>query len=131
MSGSEEKTIPEGGKENLVQVKSYAFAVRVVNLYKDIISRHREYALGKQILRAGTSIGANVEETIGAQSDRDFVAKLSIAYKEAREASYWLRLLHDTGYLQHRIFQSMSSDCEELKRLLYSIINTSRKKLAN
>jgi four helix bundle protein len=84
---------------NILQAKSYAFAIRVVNLYKNLIAKKKELVISKQILRCGTSIGANVEEAIGAQSRADFISKLSIAYKEAREASYWLRLLKDTGYI--------------------------------
>ena len=80
-------------EENIIQTKSYAFAVRIVRLHKHLINTKKEYVLSKQILRSGTSIGANVEEAIGGQSKADFIHKLAIAYKEARETSYWLRLL--------------------------------------
>lgn len=85
--------------DNIIQSKSYAFAIRIVNVYKYLVQDKNEYVLSKQLLRCGTSIGANVEEAIGGQSKKDFVAKLGIAYKEAREAHYWLRILKDTGYL--------------------------------
>jgi four helix bundle protein len=86
-------------QENLIQQKSYAFAIRMVRLYQHLSSEKREYVLSKQLLRSGTSIGANVEEAIGGQSEKDFFAKLNIAYKEARESKYWINLLTDTDYL--------------------------------
>ena len=111
-------------KENVVQSKSYAFAVRVVRLSQYLSERKHEFVLSKQVLRAGTSIGANVEEAIGAQSRADFLSKLAIAYKEARETSYWLRLLKDTEYLSEPEFRSMHMDAEELCRLIGSIQKT-------
>ncbi len=83
----------------------------------------------KQLLRAGTSIGANVEEALGAQSDKDFISKLSIAYKECRETHYWLRLLKDTDYLTENEFVSMITDCDELLRIISSILITAKEKL--
>ena len=83
----------------------------------------------KQVLRSGTSIGANIEEAVAGQSALDFIHKLSIARKEARETSYWLRLLHDTGYIADMQFQSIHADCEELVKILNSIIITSQSKL--
>jgi four helix bundle protein len=107
--------------ENVVQTKSYAFAVRIVKLYQHLINTKKEYVLSKQILRSGTSIDANVEEAIGGQSKADFISKLSIAYKEARETSYWLRLLKDTDYLTPKEFESIYPDVEELCRIIGSI----------
>ena len=107
--------------ENVVQTKSYAFAVRIVKLYQYLTISKKEYVLSKQILRSGTSIGANVEEAIGGQSKADFIHKLSIAYKEARETSYWLRLLKDTDYLTPKEFESIHPDVEELCRIIGSI----------
>jgi four helix bundle protein len=104
--------------ENVVQTKSYAFAVRIVKLYQHLINTKKEYVLSKQILRSGTSIGANVEEAIGGQSKADFISKLSIAYKEARETSYWLRFLKDTDYLTPKEFESIYPDVEELCRII-------------
>ena len=86
-------------KDNVIQIKSYDFAVRIVKLYKHLSQEKREFILSKQLLRSGTSIGANVEQAIGVQSRKDFFAKLTIAYKEARESHYWIRLLKDTDFL--------------------------------
>ena len=86
-------------KDNIIQIKSYDFAVRIVKLYNHLSQEKKEFVLSKQLLRSGTSIGANVEEAIGGQSRKDFYAKLTIAYKEARESHYWIRLLNDTEYL--------------------------------
>ncbi len=80
-------------KENLIRDKSFAFAIRIINLYKYLIKDRNEYILSKQILRSGTSVGANIEEAIGGQSRKDFISKISIAYKESRETNYWLKLL--------------------------------------
>ena len=107
--------------ENPVQTKSYAFAVRVVRLYQHLAATKNEYVLSKQVLRAGTSIGANVEEAIGGQSRADFISKIGIAYKEARETRYWLRLLKDTDYLTETEFKSIYADVEELCRIIGSI----------
>jgi four helix bundle protein len=85
--------------ENPVQEKSYAFALRVVKLYKHLTVSKKEFVLSKQVLRSGTSIGANIEEAIGGQSERDFLAKMAIALKESRETHYWLKLLRDSEYL--------------------------------
>ena len=114
-------------KENIVQNKSFDFAVRIVNLYKHLSQEKREFVLSKQLLRSGTSIGANVEEAIGGISKADFGAKLSIAYKETRETTYWLRLLHTTEYLNDKEFESIFCDVDELCKLLFSIIKTTNK----
>ena len=113
---------------NIVQVKGYGFAVRVVRLYQHLSTEKREFVLSKQLLRSGTGIGANIEEAIGGQSRADFVSKIAIAYKEARESSYWLRLLRDTGYLSEDEFASIHSDAEELCRLLAAIQKTAKDK---
>ncbi|HET6569091.1 MAG TPA: four helix bundle protein [Rhodothermales bacterium] len=117
------RSIREG---NAVQEKSYRFALRIVRMYQHLSDEKREFILSKQALRSGTSIGANVEEALGGASRRDFAAKLNIAYKEARETDYWLRLLKDAGYLDEDAFRSVESDCTELRRLLYSIIKSTR-----
>lgn len=101
-------------KENIIQQKSYQFALRIIQLNKMIIEDSQEYVIAKQILRSGTSIGANIEEAIGAQSRRDFKAKLSISYKEARETHYWLRLLRDSKIIGHQLSESLIKDCNEL-----------------
>jgi len=108
-------------KENIVQVKSYAFAVRIVRLYQHLSVTKKEFVLSKQVLRCGTSIGANIEEAIGGQSRADFISKMSIAYKEARETSYWLRLLKDTDYLTVSEFDSIHTEIEELCRIIATI----------
>ncbi len=115
--------------DNVVREKSYSFAIRIVKLYQYLKEQHNEYALSKQILRSGTSIGANIEEALGGQSDKDFIAKLSIAYKEARETNYWLRLLTDTGYIPKKLSESMIYDCDELLKIIGSIINTMKSKI--
>jgi four helix bundle protein len=117
--------------ENPVRDKSYAFALRIVVLYRFLSEEMREFVLSKQVLRSGTSIGANVEEALGGQSGKDFQAKLLIAYKEARETLYWLRLLHDSGYINDNNFDSLSSDCNELLKLLGSITKSMKDKLNN
>ena|SRR3972149_268460 len=114
--------------DNIVQEKSYAFALRMVKLYQHLSEQKKEFVLSKQVLRSGTSIGANVEEAIGGQSERDFSAKMSIAYKEARETHYWLRLLRDSGYLGVNESASIITDCEELLKLTGSIIKTMKSK---
>ena len=111
-------------KDNVIQEKSYDFALRVVKLYRHLVDKEKEYVLAKQVLRSGTSIGANVEEGIGAQSHKDFLSKMAIAYKEARETHYWLRLLRDSGYLDTKLSESLLSDCDELLRIIGSIQKT-------
>ena len=113
--------------ENVVLTKSYNFAVRIVKMYQHLSINKKEFVLSKQILRSATSIGANIEEAIGGISKADFRAKMSIAYKEARETDYWLRLLKDTGYLEVESFNSIRNDLNELLRLLYSIIKSCSK----
>lgn len=115
--------------DNAVKEKSYQFALRIIKLYKHLIEKKKEMVLSKQLLRCGTSIGANVEEALGGQSDKDFIAKISIAYKESRETNYWLRLLKDSNYLNENEFNSIIKDCEELQKLLASILITMKKKL--
>lgn len=112
--------------ENPIQIKSYQFALRVIKLYKYLIEEKREFILSKQILRSGTSIGANVEEAIGGQSKADFIAKLQIALKESRETHYWIRLLIDSNYLDNKLGKSVLDDCEELLKLLSSILKSSK-----
>lgn len=110
--------------DNLIQQKGYAFAVRVVRLFQHLAETKREFVLSKHVLRSGTSIGANVEEAIGGQCKADFVAKMSIAYKEARETCYWLRLLKDTGYLTEAEFDSIHGEADELCRIISKIQTT-------
>lgn len=106
---------------SIVEEKSFDFAVRIVNLYKHLTADKKEFVLSKQILRSGTSIGANVSEGERGQSKPDFSSKMSIALKEANETYYWLRLLHKTEYLSDKEFQSMEKDIDEIIAILTSI----------
>ncbi len=108
-------------EENIIKDKSHKFALRIIKLYKYLVSEKREYVLSKQVLRSGTSIGANVEEAIGGQSRKDFVAKICIAYKEARETKYWLELLRDGEYLEKVFAKSILDDCNEICRIIGKI----------
>nr|WP_294925579.1 four helix bundle protein [uncultured Flavobacterium sp.] len=112
-------------KKNIIKEKSFAFAIDIVNLYK-ILSEKKEFVLSRQVLRSGTSIGANVRESEHAQSKADFIHKLSISLKEANETEYWLDLLYETKYLSDVEFQNIKPKIIELLRLLTSIIKTSK-----
>jgi len=118
-------------QNNIVQEKSYQFAIRIVKLYKYLYEEKKEFVLSKQLLRCGTSIGANIEEAIGGQSEKDFFAKLTISYKEARETHYWLRLLTDTEYLTNNESKSLITDVEELLKIIGSIQKTMKIKIRN
>ena len=109
-----------------VEEKSFQFAIRIVRLYQYLTDSKREYHLSKQLLRSGTSIGANIAEAQQAQSRADFISKLSISLKEASETDYWLRLLNATEYLSDSEFISVHSDCTELEKLLTAIIKTAK-----
>jgi four helix bundle protein len=115
-------------RENVLVQKSFEFARRTINAGKFLRNQKAEYILSKQLVRSGTSIGANVEEAIGAHSRADFYAKLTIAYKEAREASYWIRLLGASNYLSPRQTSSLSRDVDELMKILGSIQLAIKKK---
>ena len=109
-----------------IENKSFLFSVRIVKLCKYLQDDKKEYILSKQLLRAGTSIGANIVEAEQAQSRADFISKLSIALKESSETNYWIRLLNATDYLTESEFLSIITDCKELEKLLTAIIKTSR-----
>jgi hypothetical protein len=131
--------------ENPIQTKSYAFALRIVKLYRYLCDEKKEFVLSKQMVRSGTSIGANVEEAIGGQSSKDFLSKISIAYKEARvprqsrhrglrskrKTHYWLRLLRDSNILDANQAESIIEDCDELLKLSGSIVKTTKSKIPN
>ena len=102
---------------------------RIVYFIKHLTETKKEYILAKQILRCGTSVGANIEEGIGAQSKKDFFTKITISYKECRETAYWLRLLHDTDYLTDKEYNSLIVDCEELIKILGKIQKTLKNQL--
>ena len=112
--------------ENPIVEKSYAFALRIVKFYNHHVSVHKEFVLSKQLLCCETSIGANVHEGIGVQSRNDFISKMSIAYKEARETCYWVRLLRDSEYLETRLADSLLADADELCRILAAILLTTK-----
>ncbi|MBL7725030.1 MAG: four helix bundle protein [Chitinophagaceae bacterium] len=115
------------GKDNIIVQKSYAFALEIIKLYKVLVEK-KEYVLSKQILRSGTSIGANIHEAVGSESKKDFIHKLGISVKEARETSYWLNLLKDSDYLSILEFERLIGLCEELIRILNSIILTTKER---
>ena len=112
--------------DSIIEEKSFQFAVRIVKLYKHLRSSKKEYTLSKQLLRSGTSIGANAAEAQQAQSRPDFISKLSIALKETTETKYWLKLLQATDYLTEQEFRSIFHDCVEVEKILVSIIKTSK-----
>lgn len=114
---------------NVVESKSFDFAVRIVNLCKYLTNEKKEFVLSKQLLRSGTSIGANICEAQKAQSTPDFTSKLYIALKEANETHYWLRLLHKTEYLTETEFQSLHNDIDEIMALLMSITKSVKNKI--
>ena len=110
--------------DNIIKNKSLDFAIRIVRLYKHISETSHEYVLSKQLIKSGTSIGANVREAIGGQSKEDFIAKMHIALKEVYETEYWLELLYNTDYLTEKEFESIFTDCRELTNILASILKT-------
>lgn len=120
----------ENGKlkimESIIEQKSFRFAIRIVNLCRHVRSTKKEYTLFGQLLRSGTSIGANITEAQQAQSKADFVSKLSIALKEASETKYWIRLLHATEYLSAQEYQSICADCTEIEKILVASIKTAK-----
>ena len=106
---------------NIIEEKSFAFAIRIVNLYKHLNETKKEFVLSKQLLRSGTSIGANIAEAQRAESTADFVAKMKIALKEANETQYWLQLLHNTNYITDKEFESLHNDLVEILKILTAI----------
>jgi four helix bundle protein len=114
--------------QSIIKSKSFQFAVRIVKLYKYLVEHKKEFVLSKQLLRSGTSIGANVREALNAESDTDFIHKLAISQKEADESVYWLELLRETDYLTEIEFQSLNEDAIEVLKIIKSIIVTMKKK---
>ena len=112
--------------DNVIETKSFNFAVRIINLYKYLTNKKNEYILSKQLLRSGTSIGANVAEAEQAQSKPDFVSKMNIALKETSETKYWIKLLQATDYLSKEESNSILDDCVELEKILVKIIKSSK-----
>ena len=114
-------------QESVIESKSFNFAVRIVKLYQYLCEEKKEYVLSKQLLRCGTSIGANVSEAQRGQSKPDFYAKIAISLKEANEARYWIRLLHATEYLSDKEYKSLDTDINEIISILVAICNTKEK----
>ena len=115
--------------DNIIVQKSYAFALRSVRLYQYLSIQKKEFVLSKQLLRSGTSIGANIEETVGSCSEKEFISKLSISYKECRESKYWINLLTDTNYLTTQQSKSLTNDIDELLKIIGSIQLTMKNKI--
>ena len=115
--------------EQTAKFKSKKFAVRIVNLYKYLCNDKKEYVLSKQILRSGTSIGANIAEAECGISKKDFLSKIYIALKECVETIYWLDLLYETGYIDERMYLSMKSDCDELRKMLSATTKTTSERI--
>ncbi|MBR6580404.1 MAG: four helix bundle protein [Ruminococcus sp.] len=111
-------------ERNIIVEKSKNFALRIIKLYKYLVSEKREYVISKQLLRCGTSIGANVKEAIRGQSKADFYAKMNIALKEASETEYWLELIYESEYIEKKHFQSIYYDCQEILKILMAITKT-------
>ena len=112
-------------KPNIIKDKTYQFAIQIVHLYKEMLKQN-EFVLSKQIVRSGTSIGANIEEAIAAQSRKDFISKMSISTKEARETNYWLRLLKDTNLVNNIDIKYLLKESEEIIKIITSIVKTSK-----
>ena len=112
---------------NIIYEKSFNFAVKIIELYRYLSNENKEYILSKQLLKSGTSIGANVREAIEGQSKKDFIAKLAIALKEATETEYWLDLLRETKYIDNGKYESLSVLVKEIIKILNSIIKTAKK----
>lgn len=112
--------------ENIIVDKTYKFAVKTVLLYKQLTTEQKEFILSKQLVRSGTSPGANVEEGFAGELKKDFISKFSIALKESRESHYWLRILKDTGFIDNETASVYLNDCEEIIKILSSIVKTSK-----
>ncbi|MEP7254765.1 MAG: four helix bundle protein [Ferruginibacter sp.] len=115
-------------KDNIIVKKSYSFALAIIKLYKFLINDKKEYVLSKQMLRSRTSIGANIHEAAASESKKDFIHKLAIAVKEARETGYWLNLLKDGDYINEEQFKNLNGNCDEIVRILNSIILTTKER---
>ncbi|MCB2197693.1 MAG: four helix bundle protein [Bacteroidetes bacterium] len=115
-------------KGNLAYDKAFAFAKNMVNLYKKLTGEQREFVLSKQLLRSGTSIGANLAEAIGAFTKADFSYKISISYKECLETKYWLSLLHETNYLTENSFSKYYANADEIGKILFATLKTTKLK---
>ncbi len=118
-------------EDNVTFNKALDFSVRIVNLYKYLREEKGETVISKQVLRSGTSIGANISEALAAESKDDFIHKVHISFKEGNETKYWLLLLYRTGFINEKEFNSLANDCQELRRLMAAIIRTAKKNKDN
>jgi four helix bundle protein len=118
-------------EDNVTFNKALDFSVRIVNLYKYLREEKGETVISKQVLRSGTSIGANISEALAAESKDDFLHKVHISFKEGNETKYWLLLLYRTGFINEKEFNSLANDCQELRRLMAAIIRTAKKNKDN
>lgn len=116
-------------KNNILKEKSFAFALKVIKLYKKLVEANKEYVLSKQVLRSGTSIGALIRESENAASTKDFLNKLTVALKEADETAYWLELLYQSEYIELHLYNSLKSDCNELISMLIASVKTIKVKI--
>ena len=126
MRNAQLEDVMKNEQDNVIVVKSKVFALRIIKLYKHLTDEKREFVLSKQIIRSGTSIGANVKEAIRGQTKPDFYAKMNIALKEASETEYWLELLHESNYIDSKAYESIHTDCTELLKILMSITKTQK-----
>ena len=115
-------------KENIIKVKSYAFALKTLNVCRNLQNTEKEYILTKQLIRSAASVGSNVEEGTQAQSNSDFIHKFSIALKDTVESHYWIRLLKDSEIMKPELADDLLNDCTEIKRIMTAIIKTSKSK---
>jgi four helix bundle protein len=118
-------------ENNIIQQKSFSFGVKVVNLCKELKEKKKETVLANQLLRSGTSVGANIEEGLGCQSKKDFSFRLTVAYKEARESLYWMKLIKESGLAEIERISPIISDCDEILRIIGSILKTLRNQSQN
>ena len=118
-------------ENNIIQQKSFRFGVNIIKICKDLKDKKKETILSKQLLRSGTSVGANVEEGLGCQSKKDFYFKFTIAYKEARESMYWLKLIDESGLCQKEIILPTIAECDEILKIIGTILKTLRNKQQN
>lgn len=116
-------------RNSIVKEKSYTFALEIIQIVQYLTNLKHEFVLSKQLLRSGTSIGANIEEALGGQSTKDFLSKISIAYKEGRETDYWLRLLKDSRFIDFKEYENINSKLQELLKILAKIQITLKKKI--
>ncbi|MCL2342246.1 MAG: four helix bundle protein [Firmicutes bacterium] len=114
-------------KNNIIEEKTKQFAIRIIKLYKYLTIKKNEHILSKQLLRSGTSIGANVKEGTRAISKKEFISKLNISYKEAKETEYWLELLKETNYIEENEYESINRECIEIIKIIVSILKTATK----